>query len=176
VNVPEPLDGDQVDALFNDLVAGLEQETPERATLFTLNGDGTVSVHLAPDWRAALAHMVGELIEVLGDDGLSAIPLYPVAHPGDVAAQADFIDRTHNALKDARIDTARMFLELIWLERFDVGHVDVWLRTMNAMRLLLARDVESDDDLASFYASAEPGAAAFMLTSAVLDELLSAIG
>lgn len=98
------------------------------------------------------AQEFGGSVELDHDDPLIA-RLFPDAYDDDPGAAADFRRYTEDAQRRARLEQARLVIEDLARcadgaqpLRIASGHVDAWLKTVNALRLSLAVRLGIDDE------------------------------
>ena len=172
-----PLDNEDVDDIFAALTGDLaeEFEAQNQQRWFGRGEFGSVTVSIPAQWHPILASLVTQLAETLDEDGLVTANLYPLAHPDDLVAQAAFADATRDRLRDGRIAACVTVLAPIEASVLDAEVADAWLRTLNAIRVVVATGVQEDEELEELYESGTPQAKCLMLASAVLGELMNAM-
>ena len=132
--------------------------------------NGRVGVLLAPVEAVQLTSLIDDFRELLDGENDAGDPavdrLTPSAYPDDDAADADFRAGTRRDLLDRRlIDAEKMRAALVRLRdaatgmtdedlftetvvEIDAADIDAWLRTLTAIRLVVATrlDIVDDDD------------------------------
>lgn len=97
-------------------------------------------------WEADLAHVPGETDEA-PDPALER--LFPNPYPQDARAAFDYRRYTEPDSRRSRIDDARTLRRSLAEGppvRIPRGQVDAWLKTLNALRLILASRLGIDDE------------------------------
>lgn len=132
--------------------------------------DATVRMRMARVEGAQLAHLVDDFRELVGADRDVEDPaiarLVPDPYPEDDEASLAFRDATRDDLLDRRALDADIMRTALAGMRGDIGHmtqseaftehdidiplsdVDAWMRTLTALRLVIAErlGIQSDDD------------------------------
>ena len=124
----------------------------------------SITISLAWVEGRNLLHLIDEFLELVGSPPVGADPalsrLTPVAYPDDEAAAAEFgSSTTHELLDRRRTDALAMRDDLVGFDDDDerdllAAHevdvaperVDAWLRTLAAIRLVVASRLGIDQD------------------------------
>jgi len=144
--------------------------------------DGSVELRLGEDEREVLRQVFGQLRDALladTDDPLLA-RLFPPAYADDAEKEAGFRVLARGELLEHRLAAIDAVEASLSAERLDPDEADAWLRSLNALRLVLGTrlDVREDDERGPIEPD-DPEAAAWLLyelLSALVDDLVSALG
>ena len=143
--------------------------------------DGSIEVLLGEAERTVLGDVLGQLREALvadADDPL-LLRLFPPAYADDEEKEAGFRALARDELLEQRLAAIEEVESTLELDRLTVEQADAWVRSLNALRLVLGTrlDVTEDDDRANIHPDDEdaPAWLLYMLLSALVDDLVSAL-
>jgi len=129
---------------------------------FRLLGDGQVGNNLRPDERELLHHLLPQLRELLMSPSDPALKrLFPRAHPGDAALEAEYSAMANGPLLEARFAALDRIEATVDEDNFSRHDLEAWLTGLSALRLVLGTrldvsedgtDVDAHDPSASAYA------------------------
>ncbi len=144
--------------------------------------DGSIEVLLGEVEREVLGDVLGQLRDALladTDDPLLG-RLFPPAYADDPEKEAGFRARARDELLEARLAAIDSVEASLQAERLDPEQAGAWLRSLNALRLVLGTrlDVQEDDDPRRRDPD-DPDApvwSLYELLSALVDDLVGALG
>lgn len=115
--------------------------------LFALTRDGQISVRLDDTMRALLRQATEELREVLlVDEPDLTRRLYPTAYPDDEELEGDYQEMVHDQLLMQRLDGIDQLQASIDDEEISIDLADVWMNTINQLRLVLGTQLDVSED------------------------------
>lgn len=146
-----------------------------------MNGDGTLGIRLSDAERALIATVGSQLADELDDpDDMSLQRLFPPGYSDDAARDAGYQVTMGDELRRRHLSAARLLVETAHADRLDAEQADAWLRSINAVRLVLGTRLDitedehpvrigpDDPDLSSWVA--------YDFLSGLLDELITTLG
>ena len=117
---------------------------------FLPQADGSFRLNMAPDVRELLVHLFGELRDVLtrADSTDPALRrLFPAAYHADPELDAEYQELMRSELVASRLTAASRVSEVIESgDRIEAGDMDLFLQSLNAVRLLLGTMLDVDED------------------------------
>ena len=124
---------------------------------FQPQADGSFRINLPPDVRELLVHLFGELRDVLtqADTTDPALRrLFPAAYHDDPERDAEYHELMRSELVASRLTAISRVVEVLGdatsgsADRLEAGDMDLFLQSLNAVRLLLGTmlDVAEDED------------------------------
>jgi Domain of unknown function (DUF2017) len=130
----------------------------------TREGPDRYRLRIGARERQALGDLVTEMRELLRTESASSDPamarLFPPAHPDDLFANLEW-ERTHGdpllAERLSALDTLERTVELDELTEDDI---EAWLRSINAIRLVLGTRLEVTEETTETDYADDPSAAA----------------
>jgi len=115
--------------------------------LFALTRDGHIRVRLDDTMRALLRQASEELREVLlVDEPALTRRLYPTAYPDDEEFEDDYQELVHDQLLMQRLDGIDKLQASIDDEEISFEVADVWMNTINQLRLVLGTQLDVSED------------------------------
>ena len=146
----------------------------------TACGDGTLEIRLGTAERALLAQVADELGSELGQpDDPSLQRLFPPTYGEDAARDAGYQMMMGDELRLRHVEAARTLAETAEAERLEPSQAESWLRSVNAVRLVLGTRLGITDDAEPVRVRrGDPNIqtwVAYEFLSALLDELVSAM-
>ena len=119
---------------------------------FQLQADGSFRFNLAPDVRDLLVHLFGELRDVMtqgSSDDPALRRLFPAAYHDDPERDAEYQELMRGELVASRLTAISHVVDRLENDaHLGPGEMDLFLQSLNAVRLLLGTmlDVSEDDD------------------------------
>lgn len=142
--------------------------------------DGTVELLLGEGERDVLRDVFGQLREALVADPEDPmlVRLFPPAYADDPEKEAGFRVLARDELLEQRLAAIDAVEASLDAERLDPEQADAWVRSLNALRLVLGTrlDVREDDERS--IGPDDPDAPAWLLyelLSALVDDLVGAL-
>jgi hypothetical protein len=131
---------------------------------FTVDGD-VIIVDLFEPERDLLGHLLPQLREMLMADGDTALRrLKPPARPDDAEAEQQFRELVDDDMMLARLEAIETVEQGIDGARLDSEGVDAWMKSLNALRLVVGEllvdlgvDLAADERLDTGDEDTEPG-------------------
>ena len=158
-----------------------ESRTEVGSGLARRRRDGVIEVLLGAAEREVLRDVFGQLRDALladTDDPLLA-RLFPPAYADDAEEEAGFRALARDELLEHRLAAIEEVESTLGLDRLTVEQADAWVRSLNALRLVLGTrlDVTEDDDRANVGPDDEdaPAWLLYLLLSALVDDLVVAL-
>jgi len=128
-------------------------------------GEGRFALRLGAKDREAIVAFTAQLRQILVNESASSDPavarLFPAAHPDDIFRNLEF-ERTHaGSLLAGRLEALDVVERTAQAEVLTEDELLAWLRSLNALRLVLGTrlDVTEDSTEADFAASDEAAGA-----------------
>jgi hypothetical protein len=105
-------------------------------------------VRLRPNERALVADLVGQLREqlVASTDDPTVRRLFPPAYPDDPERNAGYQVLTRDELLEGRLAALDVVERTLEGESLDAEEMTAWMRTLNAMRLVLGTRLDADEE------------------------------
>lgn len=143
-------------------------------------GDGTLEVHLGAAERALLAEVARELGRELDEpDDPSLQRLFPPGYADDAVREAGYQMMMGDQLRRRHLDAALLLAASADADRLDAEQAEAWLRSINAVRLVLGTRLGITDDSAPVRVSRhDPDLRAWVaydFLSVLLDDLIAAM-
>lgn len=122
---------------------------------FRHRDDGTIAVQLSGTERQLLSSLLGELRERLDDDGEGLTEpgferLFPVVHPEDPDAEAEWARLVHDELRQSQVASADLVTDTLQAETVTADQLGAWLQSINALRLVLGTRIGVEEDREAF--------------------------
>ena len=143
--------------------------------------DGSIEVLLGDAERTVLGDVLGQLRDALvadTDDPL-LMRLFPPAYADDEEKEAGFRVLARDELLEQRLAAIEEVESTLELDRLTVEQADAWVRSLNALRLVLGTrlDVTEDDDRVDVDPDDDdaPAWLLYLLLSALVDDLVVAL-
>ena len=143
--------------------------------------DGTIEVRLTEVERQVIADVLGQVRDALladTDDPLLG-RLFPPAYAEDPEKEAGFRAIARDELLESRLVGIDMVEASVHDDRIDDVQADAWMRSLNALRLVLGTRLDvREDDLRRPVPPDDPDAPAWMLyelLSGVVDDLVAVL-
>lgn len=146
----------------------------------TRSRDGTLQVRLSDAERTLIATVGSELIAQLGDpDDLSLQRLFPPGYSDDAVRDAGYQIQMGDELRQRHLTAARTLVDTAGVETLDAAQAEAWLRSINAVRLVLGTRLGIiDDDQPLRVDADDPNVHAWVaydFLSGLLDELITTL-
>lgn len=142
--------------------------------------DGTLTLRLSDAEQSLLATVGAELVAELDDpDDPSLRRLFPPGYSDDAVRDAGYQVQMGDELRQGHIAAARCLIETAHAERLDAEQAAAWLRSVNAVRLVLGTRLGITDDTEPVRIGPDDpdlGAwVAYDFLSGLLDELITTL-
>lgn len=142
--------------------------------------DGTLEVRLGDAERALLLEVAAGLVADLdGAEDPSLRRLFPPAYADDAVRDAGFQMMMGDELRQRYLAAARTLADTARTENLDPSEAELWLRSINAARLVLGTRLDITDDAGPVRVARDDprlGAwIAYEFLSRVLDDLVTAM-
>lgn len=142
--------------------------------------DGRVELRLGEAERRVLADVFAQLREALltGGDDPGLRRLFPPAHPDDPEAEAAYQSLVAGELLESRLAALDVAERTLAEKVLDPDAAAAWMRSLNALRLVLGTRLEVQEDDDRVIDPDDPDAPAwalYELLSALVDDLVRAL-
>jgi hypothetical protein len=144
---------------------------------FTRDRRGRFHPRLSPRERELLGNLPAQVLELIAAKDPCTRRLFPVAYPGDPAAEGEYqammgeslLDRHRHAL-DCLADTAPA-------ETVAVGELEQWMGALEVLRLVLGTQLDVTEDMAAVDPGdpRAPGLALYGYLSVLQEEVVAAL-
>lgn len=143
-------------------------------------GDGTLEIRLSDPERALLASVSDELVAELNEpDDPDLQRLFPPGYSEDPVRDAGYQVMMGDELRQRHLAAARTLIATSQAERLDPEQAEAWLRSINAVRLVLGTRLGiTSDDQPLRVSRDDPNIGswvAYDFLSVLLDELVDAM-
>ena len=154
-----------------------------RVSIASAPGGGVV-VDLPPELRELLVSVARQMREVLTEDEYADSPalarLLPTAVPDDPMASLGFEQLMGQAIRDGKVESARILEATAMQERLDQEETLAWLRCINDVRLMIGThlDVTEDEEQVEEFMSdpaTEHAAIVYIALSELIELLVRAV-
>jgi hypothetical protein len=143
-------------------------------------GDGTLEVRLGAAERALLSEVADDLARNLDQpDDLSLQRLFPPGYSEDAVRDAGYQMMMGDELRQHHLDAVRSLAATTGADRLDPAQAESWLRSINAVRLVLGTRLGVTDDQQTVHLRrGDPNLrswVAYDFLSTLLDDLVTAM-
>jgi hypothetical protein len=150
------------------------------ARLIKRHRDGRIQVRLGEAERDVLVHVLGQLRDALiGDaDDPMLRRLFPPAYADDPEKEAGFQALARDELLESRLAAIDAVEASLGAEFLDADAAAAWMRSLNALRLVLGTRLDVSEDEAPGIEPDDPDAPAralYYFLSSLVDELVDAL-
>lgn len=170
----------EIDEMFRQLTNPLAAEglgedvSQEEDAPFRRSGE-VVRIQLEARVLEILVSLVSEYKMLLEGHARELDRLFPAAYEGEESEiqNAAWALLTGDVLRAERVARCSVVLNGLGDGSFPLEAADDWMRVFNDVRLIATADVKDEADLQDLYEGATQQSAVFLLSSAVLQALLS---
>ena len=143
--------------------------------------DGSITIALDGDEREVLLHVLGQLRDAMVADAgdLALQRLFPPAYADDVEKDAGYQALARDELLEARLAAVEVVERSIEQGALSADEADAWLRSLNALRLVLGTRLDVREDEEPDLDPDDPDTPAWALyyfLSGLVAELVDALG
>ncbi|MGH8775472.1 MAG: DUF2017 family protein [Jiangellaceae bacterium] len=141
---------------------------------------GGIDVQLSEEEREVLAHVVGQLREVMlaDSDDPALRRLFPPAYADDPEKEAGYQVLARDELLESRLEAIDVVEASVAAESLDPEQAAAWMGAMNALRLVLGTRLDVSEDELPHVEPDDPELAAWVLydfLSQLVAELVDAL-
>ena len=116
------------------------------SSVFRPRREGGYDVELGDAERHLLAQMLGQLRELLGTDSDAMARLFPPAYGDDEERNEGYAVLAGSELREGRLGALGAVEDTLDAEVLTEEQLDAWMRTINAVRLVLGTLLEVGED------------------------------
>jgi hypothetical protein len=139
--------------------------------------DGAIDFRIAEHERELIRGLLPQMQELLAIDDPSLTRLFPPGYANDTEREEEYRRLTRDDLLASRFSDFDVVEHTLEAERLDPAEAEAWMRSLNAVRLVLGTRLDVTEDMDRPLPD-EPGAQAYAVyeyLSMVVSELVDAL-